>query len=259
MTFNVRYDEEWDGERRWANRRDAVLAAIRANSPDLLGLQEPTPAQWDDIAGALRDMTRCGGGFFRTDRFELLDGGAFELSAIGSRTCEWARLCDRLVGGELIFASSHVDTAEDVWLPSAHALQAQLDRLAGNTAVVLVGDFNCAAGSRAHRYLLDAAFRDTWYEAGHHDQGELTYNGFAPLLALPEGDELQRWLDDTAPKTGEFGHYQSHIRRYRNARIDWILVRGPVVAASARIDHRCYDGVLPSDHYPVVAAVAWTS
>jgi endonuclease/exonuclease/phosphatase family metal-dependent hydrolase len=259
MTFNVRYDEEWDGDRRWANRRDAALAAIRGSAPDLLGLQEPTPAQWNDIARGLDDMTRWGGGFFAAARFEPLDGGDFELSAIGSRTCEWTRLRDRLGGGELVFASAHVDTAEEAWLPSARALHGQLDRIAGDTAVVLVGDFNCAAGSAAHQHLLAAGFRDTWSETGHGDLGVMTYNGFAPLVTLPEGDGLQQWLDQTAPRDGEFGHYQTHIRGHRNARIDWILVRGPLAASSSRIDHRCFAGVLPSDHYPVVAVIAWSS
>src|SRR5437762_3525458 len=37
--------------------------------------------------------------------------------------------------------------------------------------------------------------------------------------------------------------------------IDWILLRGAVVAREASIDARLRDGVLPSDHYPVVARI----
>src|SRR3954468_18835338 len=98
MTFNVRYDEESDGAHQWTNRRDAVVDTIRAHAPDLLGLQEPTCDQWDQIALALPDMTALDSGFCRSSRFDLLGRGVFAISEAGARTCSWARLSYRCRG-----------------------------------------------------------------------------------------------------------------------------------------------------------------
>jgi endonuclease/exonuclease/phosphatase family metal-dependent hydrolase len=258
MTFNVRYDEEWDGEHRWTHRRGAVIATISAVSPDLLAIQEPTEEQAADIAAALGSMRAIGGGFASASRFDVVDGGAFGLPAAEARTCSWTRLRDREAGRPLVFACTHIDTAEDAWLPSARRVHAELDAVADNEAIVLAGDFNCAAGCNAHRYLLDAAgFRDTWYACGQADDGVMTYNGFTPLTTLPTVEvELQRFLEATSPADGEFAHYQNHVRRYGNYRIDWILVRGPLAVTAAWID-RGDNWRAASDHYPAIASLLW--
>ena len=43
------------------------------------------------------------------------------------------------------------------------------------------------------------------------------------------------------------------LERDGNYRIDWILLRGRNIATSSIIDYRHDNGLLPSDHYPVVA------
>ena len=136
----------------------------------------------------------------------------------------------------LIFACTHVDTNAGGWLPSARVLHTELDKVAAGTASVLVGDFNCAAGSAAHTYLrTNGHFRDAWNEAGHSDEGIITFNGFVPDTRLPDDE----------------GHSG------RNYRIDWILVRGAIKCVSATSDQRTDGGRFPSDHYPVIAQVEW--
>jgi endonuclease/exonuclease/phosphatase family metal-dependent hydrolase len=260
MTFNVRYDEESDGTNCWSNRRDRVAATIRAHDPDLLALQEPTAVQWTEIAARLDGMREIeGAGFVRASRFDVRESGVFEVSPRASRTCAWARLRDRAADRPLVFALTHLDTAAGTWLPSAVLLRAKLDAVTGDAAIVLAGDFNCAAGSDAHRYLLDeAGYRDTWYACGRTDDGAMTYNGFAPLTTLPADEvELQSFLDATSPSDGEFAHYQAHVRRYCNYRIDWILIRGALAAASASIDYGDDHRRPASDHYPAIASIIW--
>jgi len=277
MTFNIRYDEEADGRRAWPYRRDAVLQTIRAHDPDLLGLQEPTAGQWQDFVAGLPALSAFGlsgadsedgashGGFFRAGRFAPLDSGVFWLSDTpsspysiswpndwGPRACSWVALEDDAAGEQIVFASTHLDTNAGAWLPSARVLHAELDVVARGRPVVLVGDFNCAAGSDAHRYLTrDAGFRDGWLEAGHADAGVLTFNGFVPITELPDDPEArQRWLGASTP-SGMFAGAGD------NYRIDWILLRGAVVAREVRIDTRLPNGVLPSDHYPVIARIEY--
>jgi len=278
MTFNIRYDEDADGPNAWRNRRSGVLETIRAHDPDLLGVQEPTAGQWDELVAALPALSAFGiagadaedgaahGGFFRTDRFATIDAGTFWLSEtpsepysvswpndFGSRACSWVTLRDRRANAALVFASTHLDTNAGAWLPSSRVLHAELARIAGDLPIVLVGDFNCAAGSRAHRYLVgQAGFRDAWSESGNADAGALTFNGFTPATRLPDDPQaLRRWRDALSTPAGMFAGAD------RNYRIDWILLRGPLDARSARIDVRTVDGRLPSDHYPVVARIAF--
>ena len=257
MTFNIRYDTDADGRQAWAHRRDLALALIRDRDPDLLGVQEASGGQWTDIAAALPGWTPFGRaefepvegyddgpcGFVRSARFERREAGVFWLSDtpdvagsitwpndFGARMCCWARLHDRTANRALIFATTHFDTNAGGWLRSAQALRAELDAIAGATPIIVAGDFNCAAGSAAHAYLCaEAGYRDAWNEAGHGDEGVITFNGFMPGAALP-GD-------------AEAG----------NERIDWILVRGGIGCGSAAIDDRTAGGLLPSDHYPVIA------
>jgi endonuclease/exonuclease/phosphatase family metal-dependent hydrolase len=156
------------------------------------------------------------------------------------------RLRDRLHDRELVFASTHVDTNAGSWLPSAQVLHRELalvadERAADERAIVLVGDFNCPAHTDAYRYLVsEAHYRDAWLEAGRADDGELTYHGFTGATRL---------TDRTA--------YSADAFALHNYRIDWILVRGALRCTAADIDVRREEGVMPSDHYPVVASLEW--
>ena len=284
MTFNVRYDWDEDGAHSWQHRRADVLDIVRAHDPDLISLQEPDASQWNDICGALGgyapfgvfddgpDSIEAYGGLFRAQRFDCDGDGVFWLSRTPSvphsvswnldwepRACGWTRLRDRATDRALVFAATHFDTNANGWLPSAETLHRELDVIAGNTPIVLAGDFNCAAGSEAHRYLLtEGGFRDAWYETGHSDDGVLTFHGFTGRRHLP-GDPAAReqWLSAIAGGVEKFAHYPPHIVAHQNYRIDWILVRGEVTCIQATIDSSSKSGVLPSDHYPVVALLDW--
>ena len=265
LTFNVRYNEPADGRHAWPHRRALVLDTLRAHAADLIGLQEAGADQFAQIATSLDGYTAFGvyrdewghvetyGGFVRSDRFDLLSDGLFWLSdtpAIahsitwandwGARACAWVRLRDRVSDRELVFASTHVDTNADSWLPSARVLQRELDRIGGDRPIVLVGDFNCVAHGDAHRDLTGHGFRDAWLEAGHNDDGRLTYHGFSGAVLLEQVSDVP---------AEAFMHH--------NCRIDWILVRGDLACSECTIDVRRSGDVLPSDHYPVVATLDW--
>jgi endonuclease/exonuclease/phosphatase family metal-dependent hydrolase len=284
MSFNIRYDEPADGRHAWRHRRDAVISLIRAHDPDLLGLQEPMRPQWQEIAAALPEWASFGeisdeegwfdphGGFIRRARFDVRDTGVFWLSDTpqetgsvsfpndwGSRACGWARVHDRRTGRALVFACTHFDTNAGSWLPSARVLHAELDKVAAADPVILAGDFNCAAGADAHRYLCGAArFRDSWTEAGRPDDGVVTFNGFRPVTSLGDAEgDVEPSAATASGGDGPFDRHASQVSAHRNYRIDWILLRGPLACVEAAIDCRHDDGLLPSDHYPVIAEVEW--
>jgi len=288
MTFNIRTSLANDGRHNWVHRKDLVARTILDHDPDLLGVQEPTVLQWDDLERALGAFRQgvshnrqdahgkephLQGGFVRSGRFDVVADGCFWYSDTpdvpgsvsfplhwGARTCGWIRLKDRINGRELVFAVTHFDTHEDSWLPSAKVLGAEIVRHAAGAPIVVVGDFNCAAGSPPWTHLTrEAGFRDAWTEAGLADAGVLTYNAFRPDRAIPLDDPAttRRWLDDMHGSIPQFAHYTGHILAHGNYRIDWILLHGAVRSLGVEVDYRTEAGLLPSDHYPVIASLEW--
>jgi endonuclease/exonuclease/phosphatase family metal-dependent hydrolase len=261
MTFNIRFDDGSDGPLGWRRRRDAAIATIRAHSPDLLAIQEPTEAQAQDIAAAMPGWTMFGPageewddlnpprGFFRSDRFAAQDAGLFWLSDTpsversvsfpndyGARLCAWVRLRDRVADDrDLVFASTHFDTNQGGSLPSAIVLHGELERVAESRPAIVAGDFNSPAGSEAHRFLTgDAGYRDAWIGAGNADAGVVTFNHFVVPHVAPAVDQA-----------------------HGNFRIDWILLRGALTSLSAIVDTAVNGATPASDHYAVVARVEY--
>lgn len=289
MTFNIRYGDAEDGKHHWKFRKDLTLGTIKTQDPDLLGLQEPTPEQWNYLAAGLPGRTGygrtrtewknadppCMGGFFRNDRFSLIEEGRFWLSETpqvpgsidwpndwGTRAVGWARLKDTEEEKELIFAVTHFDTNGGAWLPSAKVMNTELEKIRNGLPLIVVGDFNCCAGSEAHVYLTrEAGFTDAWTQSGKDDEGVLTFNAFTTQtrLTVDEPEAMKAWLDATTKPEEKFSHYTAHVTKHRNYRIDWILTKGGLKAGAALVDYRNADGLLPSDHYPVIAVLDWKS
>ena len=47
MTFNLRFENDRDGDNSWANRRRMVVDIINRYQPDILGTQE---GKWNQLA-----------------------------------------------------------------------------------------------------------------------------------------------------------------------------------------------------------------
>jgi len=108
---------------------------------------------------------------------------------------------------------------------SARLVRERVETLGTNLPILLIGDFNAAAGeNKAYDVLVgDNFFSDTWKLAKERrGEGLGTFNGFK---AVPKN----------------------------NHRIDWILARGKVTVEAEEIETFSRDGHFPSDHCPVVA------
>jgi endonuclease/exonuclease/phosphatase family metal-dependent hydrolase len=101
-----------------------------------------------------------------------------------------------------------------------------MGELKGGLPVLLVGDFNAAAGENKvyDRLVGEKAFADTW------------------VTAKRRGEPVGTFHNYKGPKKG-------------GRRIDWILSRGAVTALSTEVVTFSQDGQYPSDHFPVVARV----
>ncbi len=105
---------------------------------------------------------------------------------------------------------------------AARLLRARLAALPKDVPVVLTGDFNTGPDTPPHA-LLAESLADAWNSGVRREGPEATFHGF----------------------TGVPGE-----------RIDWIFTRGFEVRSVRTIDaHR--GPLYPSDHFPVVARLAW--
>ena len=251
MSFNLRYASDQQPN-AWADRRPVMKRLLERAAPDVIGTQEGVYSQLKDIAADLPHyawigLGRDGGSrgefmavFYRHDRFEPVAYDHFWLSDtpgvtssmtwgnVFPRMVTWVRFRERSTGREFYFWNTHFD--HQIEQARQKAAQLVRDRIASadpSLPLLLVGDFNCAAGSSAAFDLLTrgAGLIDTWTAAAKR-----TNEGF-----------------DT------FHNYQPAPRE--NLRIDWILARPGTAVAEAAIltDHE--NGQYPSDHFPVTATV----
>ena len=249
MTYNLRYASSTPPN-AWPQRRPLVGELIAQLAPDVFGTQEGLYTQLQDLAADLPGyqwigLGREGGSrgefmavFYRTARLEPLAFDHFWLSdtptVIGSKTwgptlprmVTWVKFRDRQTKREFIFVNTHFDhqvqTARE---KSAQLIRERVAAFDAKLPVLLVGDFNAAAGSnKAYQILTDDKFfTDTWTTARERvNEGIGTFNAFRGIQ-----------------KDG--GH------------IDWILSRGDVAADRIEIVTFSRDGQFPSDHCPVVA------
>jgi len=253
MTYNLRYASP-SGPHAWPRRRPLVVETIRRTDPDVLGTQEGLYPQLKELASDLPEyewigLGRDGGSrgefmavFYRRARFEPLAFDHFWLSdtpdRIGSATwgnrnrrmVTWVRFLDRFTGREFYFWNTHLDHEVQAAREKGAALiRERVAALPEPLPVLLVGDFNAAAGDNPAYDILtrDGFFTDAWAVARLREgEGLGTFNGFE---RVPEG----------------------------GPRIDWILVRGPVLVERIRIDPWQKDGRFPSDHFPVAAWLRW--
>lgn len=256
MTFNIRHGKADDGANRWSRRKDLLVKTVRAASPDLLGTQETLAEQRDFLASQLPGYAHFAAGrddgkesgemtalFWKTDRFEKLDGGHFWLSespdtpgsrgwdAALPRMATWVKLRDKSAASKpILFLNTHLDHQGEVARrESAKLIRARIARLGQGCSVLVTGDFNCGENSPAYDALFSApagdasALRDA-YRLAHPGRpaGEGTFNAF-----------------DSAARDG--------------ARIDWIGCGADWSVTAAVIDHTVSDGRTPSDHFPVRA------
>ena len=253
VTYNLRYASP-TGPNAWPQRRPLVVELIRQLNPDVMGTQEGLYAQLKELAADLPDydwigLGRDGGSrgefmavFYRRARFEPLAFDHFWLSdtpeLIASTTwgnrnrrmVTWVHFRDRHTGRDFYFWNTHLDhEIQAAREKSAELIRKRVAALPADLPVLLVGDFNAAAGANPTYDILtrDGFFADTWTLA-HVREGENlgTFNGFQ---RLPVGEP----------------------------QIDWILVRGPAEVDRVRIDAWQKNGQFPSDYFPVAAWLRW--
>ncbi|MEI8095336.1 MAG: endonuclease/exonuclease/phosphatase family protein [Spirochaetales bacterium] len=234
MTFNLRTAgaDHTDLPRGngWARRRPLAQALLHRVAPDVVGLQESTDVQVDDLRQGYEVLRHEELALlYRPDRLEALDGGVETLGTFGDpdpwgdRWVQWQQFrgLGELEGQRLLVLNTHLSVEGD-HLPQARQVFALADRrqrsVPGDWPVLVMGDFNFDASA----LLAELA----WFDALADHRG--TFHDFYGEGGPPDGSG--------------------------NPRLDFVATRGLEVAESeVCTDFVTVGGidVFPSDHYPL--------
>jgi len=270
LTCNIRVPlpEDEAAGNGWSARRELCFEVIRAQKPDVVGLQEVLRQQMEELERAFPTFGSFGFDgpemdarqvgyhgiaknpiLYSRERYELVTAGGFWLSETphlpgssswGSgrpRHVYWVRLRERASGRQFRVLNTHLDhVSEHAREEQMRMILAEAASYAPESPQVLTGDFNSGAKSPVLKLALDAGWTDSHTAApGPRDNG-LTTHGFLGPKYKPK--------TETSGKRGP---------------IDFILTRGPVSTLSWKIIRDGRDGRYPSDHYFVAARIAFNA
>lgn len=212
-SFNIRYDNPNDGLDRWELRKEDLCAYIRYQAPAVLGLQEVTHSQLQqilanlteyDYVGVGRDDGKTAGEYspvlFLRSRFEVRQSGTFWLSENPDQiSTGWDAALPRICTYALLFDKKH---QKRVWVFNTHfdhigtkarrrsaqlILQRLSDQSQNQDALVLMGDLNAEPHDPPLQELLNH-FEDPWTSSPIKIGPESTFNGFD--LVVKNGKRL---------------------------------------------------------------------
>ena len=252
-TYNVRYDAAADATNgdSWAERKQAVVKLIRDYDFDIFGIQEANDRQMPEFASMLPEydyifhpygnVERYGHNcitFFKRDKYELLDKGTFwysptpDVESIGwdandHRLCNWGKFRDKATGREFFYFNSHLFWRLEVARSmSGGVLVSQVQKIAGDSPAIAVGDYNSREESKQVQDIL-----------------ALLNDAYRVSETAPAG-----------PVETDLGG--GNFLGPAKARIDFIFTSKDIrVKDYAVIDDKRDNGHYPSDHLPIVCTL----
>jgi endonuclease/exonuclease/phosphatase family metal-dependent hydrolase len=257
MSFNLRCPTVIDLGNHWGFRKHLVVQTVRKFDPDILATQECVFAQAEYLQGQLPDYQFFGAGrndgqtsgemcgvFFKETKYRQLDGGHFWLSetperpgskswgSTFTRMVTWVKLCPVAEPRAPFFV---FNTHFDVWgtrarHESARLLRSRMRSIAGDTPVIITGDFNDDPASPTYRTLM----------AGTTAVDQKLVDTFR--VAHPA-------------KSAEDGTRHGFSGARGGERIDWIFTTPNMQTVAAGIDHTSEGSRFPSDHFPALAVI----
>jgi endonuclease/exonuclease/phosphatase family metal-dependent hydrolase len=175
MTYNLRYENDIDGENIWANRKNLIASQIEYYEPDAFGTQEGVTNQikWLDEnltnydyvgigreEGLGKDSGEYSAIFYNKTKLSVVKSGTFWLSATPEvvslgwdakqyRICTYALFKEKKSEKQFIMFNTHFDHRGDVAREkSAELILKKIKEInAKNFPFVLTGDFNLTPDS----------------------------------------------------------------------------------------------------------------
>ena len=171
-------------------------------------------------------------GFFWLSETPDVPGTVFAGSG-SIRLATWVVLRDVRTNLELFVINTHFDNVSQSSREQSESLiRTRLDALAGDRLVVLTGDLNQGEQNAAIQILIaDSATSDLQL-----------IDGYRQLFPVVQPDELT---------------YHNFEGQTAGTRIDFILHDNRLVTVAADIRRDTFDGLYPSDHYPLTGILAY--
>lgn len=247
MSYNIRYNNPNDGENKWDERKNEVVALINHYDPLVFGLQEglleqvqfiKEKAEQYDYIGVGRDDGKNKGEFspvfYDKEKLTVLKEGTFWLSetpdkvskdwdAALPRICTYGQFQFKDSKATFWFFNTHFDHIGKVARAKSAALIIEKIKALtdGKTPVVLSGDFNATPESQPIENI-NAYMRDGFTDAEDPFLGPVgTFSGF-----------------DTSAKLED--------------RIDYIFFLNLTAISLKHVNFKRGNGLWVSDHLPVV-------
>lgn len=250
ITFNLRYDKPDPDQHNWKIRRKSIASLLTHYSPDLIGTQEGKAHQLLDLHRMLPNYQsvgsdRTGTGtneycaiFYHSQRFKCLETEDFFLSETpeipGSITESWGNPHPRMVtwavfegldeSQKIILFNTHLDyrsaTARELGAQLIHRRLRKLDL--SNSYLFVTADFNAIPGTLPRK----------------------TFE-----TPLPQGIQLYDALAEIPLE--EQMSFNNFTEQASDA-IDTIYYDSRLKLQNVKVDSQKWEGVIPSDHFPVI-------
>jgi endonuclease/exonuclease/phosphatase family metal-dependent hydrolase len=253
MTYNIRLNTADDSLNAWPYRKDKLASVVLFHDVNILGVQEAQDNQMVDLRSRLPRFKSCGGGrddgktggeysaiFYDTSRLLKLQDGQFWLSEKPSvpgskgwdasfpRIVTWAQFKDNRNNKTFFVFNTHFDHMGKVARrESANLLMEKRQAIAGETASIILGDFNAEPTDEPIRLLSDkrnllAFVNAESISATPHYGPSGTFNGFGP-------------------------------KEVNDNPIDYIFLKGRWVVRKHATLSQTWQGRFASDHFAVLA------
>ena len=250
ISYNIRYDNNWDIENSWKIRRNKISQILVQYSPSIIGIQEGLLTQVQYIDSSLIDYDCVGVGrddgkkkgefcaiYFDSTRYVLLKNSTFWLSetpdtiSVGwdaalERICTYGLFKDRITKKKIWGFNTHFDHIGVVAREkSSELILKRINKINHQSLpVILMGDFNSIPNSSPVKEIkteLSDALQIS-LEKFHGPRG--TFNGFNEDLPIEK-------------------------------RIDYIFTNDLKVLSYTHINDRLNNNRHISDHLPVMIKI----
>ena len=250
ISYNIRYDNDWDIENSWKIRRNMVGQILVQYSPSIIGIQEGLLNQVQYIDSSLIDYDYVGVGrdngikkgefcaiYFDTTRYVLLKNSTFWLSetpdtiSVGwdaalERICTYGLFKDRITKKEFWVFNTHFDHIGVVAREkSSELILNRIDKINRQSLpVILMGDFNSIPNSPPIKEI----------------KTELS-------------DALKISMEKLQGPRGTFNGFNENLPIEK--RIDYIFTNDLKVLSYTHINDRLNNNRHISDHLPVMIKI----
>jgi len=245
MSYNIRYDNNWDKAHDWQNRKASVVQIFKQFKPNIFGIQEGLLNQVKYIDENLKNYKYIGVGrdngktkgeysalFYNFKKFELIKNGTFWLSKTPNKPSKgWDAALNRICTYGFF---KNLKTKEKFWVFNTHFdHKGELARL--NSAKLLLSKIR---DLRKNKYpvVLMGDFNDT----SDKEPIKILSNGLIDAMSISKN-----------PLNGPTGTFNNFTDANPIKRIDYFFTDKIKVFSYMHINIKMNKTQFPSDHFPI--------